>query len=527
MDYVGWMDPYVPVAGPTPPDQLTSPCRTAAYIEGKRQAILQVGKIRPLIRLADANLDSMTEIEGELSCTVEELLDDTGVAKVTIRYSNWLMDYLTNQTMPVQDLHLLIDFVPTNPNWRTRWGGKITEIHIKSDERGIHSIEITALHHREHAKRVLIAANPIFPPEVQLPRMWVLPGPTRSICAATLAINHGSLIMPGWSTLTNIWNPAAWINPLPSGQLNLNPLNWPIQVAFVNPVLDQSRWSCIGTAWSDAHSAFKEVLADAGVMMRAYTYLTTDEDSPNVELEQLLTASTDTLEELTGQDFFTEAQVKSLSAPKRNCVIFSFEDKSGATGPTGTVFDGLLQTVAVTLDQLITPVTIDLRTGDVFDPGVLLNGQLVQDATGIDRTYLLEKLALVAPDPPAVIWREGEFNGMLTTELTWRKGSTKTVMTGSKSPTIVNAAQTFGIKYGLARLSEVLNNWAAGPSGQTQIPGSSGLDALYNNELDNTLLAWQRHTDPIRALWAGDHAFQEHFEQGSGSAYTLASVLTL
>jgi hypothetical protein len=41
------------------------------------------------------------------------------------------------------------------------------------------------------------------------------------------------------------------------------------------------------------------------------------------------------------------------------------------------------------------------------------------------------------------------------------------------------------------------------------------------------LLAWQRFTNPLRALYAGDMAWQEHFEKGSGTAYTLASVLTL
>lgn len=528
VSHTGWVEPYIQIAGPEVPDHRVAPCQAATYLDGKRNAILEIGKLRPLIRLADHNLRAMTEVEGELSCSVEELMDDTGVAKITVRYSNWLMDYITNQTRPVQDLHLLIDFVPTRPNWRTRWGGKVTQIDIRSDERGTHSIEITALSHREHAKKILIAANPIFPPEIQLPRMWVLPGPVRSICAATLAINLGRLFMPGWSTITNIWNPAAWINPLgTSGLRNINPLDWPIQVAFVNPLLDQSRWSCVGAAWQDVHSSFKDILSDAGVMMRAYTYLTTDEDSPNTELEQLLGAADGTIEQLTGLDFFTDDQVRELAAPNRNCIVFSFEDKSGTSGPSGTLFDGLLKTIAVTLDQLITPITIDLRTGETYDPGVLLNGQTVQEATGIDRTYLLEKLLGVAPDPPSVIWRESEFSGMLTTDLTWRKGSVKTVMTGSKSPSLINAAQTFGIKYGLARLSEVINTWASVPEGQTMIPGTPGLDALYNGELDNTLLAWQRFTDPIRALWAGDMAFQEHFEQGSGTAYTLSSILTL
>ena len=99
-------------------------------------------------------------------------------------------------------------------------------------------------------------------------------------------------------------------------------------------------------------------------------------------------------------------------------------------------------------------------------------------------------------------------------------------MTGGKSPTIVNSAQTFAIRYGLAQLSSVISWWATGGT-QQQIPGSPGLDNLYQGQLDNTLFAWQRFTNPIRALHAGDMAWQEHFERGTGTAYTLATILTL
>jgi hypothetical protein len=40
-------------------------------------------------------------------------------------------------------------------------------------------------------------------------------------------------------------------------------------------------------------------------------------------------------------------------------------------------------------------------------------------------------------------------------------------------------------------------------------------------------LAWERFTDPIRALHGGDVAWQEHFEKGSGTAYTLSGIITL
>lgn len=531
LQFTRWIDDLLPTPGANGvPDLLKQPLQCATYLQGVRQIAINQGKQHPLIRIGDRNLDILTEVDGELSCNLEELLGDTGKAVLKIRHDHWLTDYLIHQTKPVSDLHLLIDPIPTQQDWRTRWGGKITEIHIKKTDQGTSEIELTALSFYEHAKRILIAANPIFPPEVQLPRMWVLPGPIRTICMATMFINLARQFMPGWSGLTNIANPAGWINPLsPDAVLNVLPTSWPIQVAFVNPLLDQSRWSSLGSAWGTAHDAFKDILMDGGVMMRCYTYLTTDKDSPNHELASLMTLAPDLLSIILGvnlDDITTP--IEKLVAPTRNCAIFGFENIAGHTGPTGTAADGLMATVGVTLDDLITPVTIDLNTGETFDPGRTLNGLPVEDAAGIDRTYLIESLLDVAPQPPRVIWWDGYFNGLMNSDLTWHKGTVKTVMTGSKSPVIVNQAQTFAIRYSLAKLSEVINKGIAEDFGAPQqVAGTPGLDNLYQNQLDNTLLAWQRFTDPIRAIYAGELAWLEHFEKGTGTAYTLASVLTL
>jgi hypothetical protein len=526
-----WLDGYLPTPGASGvPDLLTSPLQCASYLTGLRDLAVQQGKQRPLIRLGDANLDILTELRGELSCSLEELLADTGKTVLKIHHDNWLVDYLTKQTMPVADLHLIIDPIPTQQNWRWRWGGKITEIHVRRTTKGEYEIELTALSFYEHAKRLLVAANPLFPPEIQLPRMWVLPGPIRTICMATMFVNLARIFMPGWSTITNVANPAGWINPLnPDAVLNVLPTEWPIQVAFVDPVLDQSRWTSIGATWTDWHNTFKDLLTDAGCMMRVYTYLTTDEDSPNIELANLLTLAPDLLSSILGVDLSTvSTDIAKIVAPLRNCCVFGLVDISGVTGPTGTAADGLISTVAVTLDDLITPVIVNPFTGETWDAGQVLNGEPIEEASGIDQTYLIESLLDVAPAPPKVIWWDGYWNGMESTDLTWHKGTVKTIMTGSKSPTIVNQAQTFAIRYGLAQLSDVINLAMAHDFGAPeQVPNTPGLDNLYQGQLDNTLLAWQRYTDPIRALYAGDMAWQEHFEKGSGTAYTLASVITL
>jgi hypothetical protein len=525
--FTSWLPDVLPVPGDGGvPDPVASPASCARYLSGVRQVALASGRQRPLIRVTDGNLREMSELEGELSCSMEDLSDDTAKVTVKIRYDNWLVDWMTNQTMLVSDLNLLIDPIPTQQDWRTRWGGKITEIHVKKDDQGIHSIELTALHFREHAKRLLVAANPIFPPEIQLPRMWVLPGPLRTILFVTAFINLARLFLPGWSTITNIANPAGWINPLGVDAVgNLLPTAWPIQPAFVDPVLDQSRWTTLGATWTTWHESFKDLLTDAGCQMRFYTYLTTDADSPNTELAGLLTAAPD-LAKLLGVDTGSiDTSIDKLVAPQRNAVCVAFEDINGVTGPTGTAVDGLIQTVAVTLDDLITPVAIDLTTGNTYDPGQVLNGEPVEDATGLGQTYLIEQLTGTAPPPPKVIWWDGQYTGMMETDLTWHKGQVKTIMTGSKSPTILNEAQTFAIRFGLSQLQTVITSGLFGQVGAAPI--GAGLDNLYQGQLDNTLLAWQRFTDPIRALYGGDMSWQEHFEKGSGTAYTLSSILTL
>jgi hypothetical protein len=541
VEFSDWVNGILPTAGASGvPDQLTEPAQCATYLTGLRTVLEHTSKLRPTIRVFDGSLAANCYLTGEIDCSVEELANDTGKCSVTINYDNWLVSWMTIQTMPSQDLNLVVDH-PTNPNWRTRWGGKITEIHVQQDEKGVHSIKLVAISFREHAKRLLVGANPIFPPEVQLPRLWVLPGPVRTVCAITSFVNLARLFEPILSTIDNIFNPAGWLNPLnPDAALNLLPTAWPIQVAFVNPVTDQSRWSAIGAGWTTTwHDAYKGLLSDAGCVMRVYTYLTTDADSPNTELAQLVDAAPDILidvvSEIVGLGDITaefNTTVQELTAPQRNCVVFSFEDVSGVTGPTGTALDGLLSTVAVTLDDLITPVTIDLATGNVYDPGQVLNGETVQDATGIGQTFLLEQLVNVAPNPPQVIWWDGQWNGMQNTDLAWSRDNTKTTMVGSKSPVLINEAQTFGIKYALAELSDLIYYAAPGGlaayQGSVQTPGTPGLDSLYQNQLDDVLFAWERFTDPIRALYAGDVAWQEHYQKGSsGTAYTLASILDM
>lgn len=333
------------------------------------------------------------------------------------------------------------------------------------------------------------------------------------------------------SFITNAFNPAAWINPLnPDALLNFNPLSWPLQVAFVNPITDQSRWSVLGATWTDWHSAMQDMLSDSGVVCRAYTWLTTDATSPHTELTSLINGveevATDLLD-IVGLESVSDLvglvgnDVTQLARPTRNCVVFSLEDDSGQTGPTGTALDGLLNLIGVTGDDLITSTIFDTDTGETLQGGPVIDAEAPV-------APIIQSLLGVAPAPPKVIWRDGQFTGMIKREVTMHKAPVLTVMTGGRSPAIVNETQTFLIKYGLSQLSDVINAGIADNFNvPLQAPLTNGLDSLYQGQLDNVLLAWERYTDPVRALWSGDLQFQEYFDKGSSTAYTMAGWLTL
>lgn len=464
----------------------TDPMSAYRYLHSRRQTMVDAARQRPLVRMQDKNLAHIARFSGEMSCRFEEIAADSGEAGVVIRGGDHLGEFVRRAVRIEEDLHLSIDPFATEPDWSTRWGGKITTINAKRDSSGIHTVELVATAQREHLKTTLVGSTPLFPLELQPIKMWMLPANIRTGCAATLFINWLRAFHPAASIPTNIFNPAGWINPLGlDALLNLNPLEWPMQVQFVNILRDQSRTSLIAAAWNDFHSATADPLKDAGCTARVYTYFTEDKTSPHPELELLV-----------GKD------LAQLARPRRNCILAAFEDHSDYEGPTGTFADGPINFFASTLDDLITTTVAPVDADD--------DGE-------IDPVF--RKLFLVAPKKPEIGYRDGEHSGIIESGYHQHKGPVKTTVIYGPSPKIVNDLQTFGIRYAISQIAQVVLG--------NELPAVEGLDNLYQGQLDNILFPGQRYTNPIRALYTGDLGYLEHREQGGGTAYTLSGVLAL
>jgi len=453
-------------------------------LDTRRQLIADANRQRPLLRLLDKKMQYLGTVASERSGTWERIMDDSGVGTISLRWSDWLADLCAHKTRVTEDLHLAVDPNPNLRSWRTRLGYRVTDIRAVKHEDGTRTVEVDIISLREHAKHILLGATPFSAPEFQPLKSWIWFQNLRSNLAFATFINLARSYWPILALPTSLFDPAHWLTTRVG---NLSPLHWPVQVQFVNMVLDQSRMLPLAAKWQDLHTISEPLMDDAGVALVDYLWLPEDKDSPHPELAALVG--------------------ETRARPSRACVVLAFEDHSGVTGWTGTAADGAMNLIAATLDDLITETILPLdRDGDgITDP-------------------FFRRLLGAAPVKPSLVWRDCEYSGLVSSEHKLTRGTSQTVWTGGHSPTILNQAITFGIRYGLAQLEQVI---PLGPMGAYQQPGSSGLDNVYQGQLDDMFFAYEKFTNPITAVWMNDYALLEGFEQGNGYAYVLSAPLTI
>lgn len=450
----------------------------AHQLEEQRRGYLNRRIPQPLIRLWDKEMEHLADITIPETWDCEEIAHDNGMAHIEIvgKNNDWLREIICFKTRPAEDLHITIDPDPENPtDWRNRWGGKVDTIEDEETKGKPTVTRLNCISNRIHLRHIMVAAMPVLPHAVQIPKMFLWGGPCVSTCGMTTTINLARIYtLNGWWPVPRNWaDPKTWLS-------NVSPLNWPVQVMPVNPLFDQSRWVTVGARWKDAETVLTPVMKDAGVICHAYTWLKGD-PAPYTVFGALA------------------EQLK----PTRSCVILSFEDQSGVNGPTGTAIDGALNLFAATLDDLFTETLFNVD----------------EDGDGQTDPFI-RKILGVAPKPPPFVYRDTGYGGVLSRKMVIHKSKAITIVTGGKSPGWVNMAITFGIRYGLAQLEQVINYGL----GAYQQYGTSGLDNLYQGQLDDTLLAFMPFVDPRRSAAVGSYARNEHFETGSGSAFTISSV---
>lgn len=338
-----------------------------------------------------------------------------------------------------------------------RWPGKVTTVRLVRLGDGTEIIEIVALHDLEHVAHICMWPSPFAPLWAQVPRHDIGIGPTETVIKTYLAKNLLRLQLPNWRLPDNIFDPSAWFD--------IGSVMWPIAVVPVNPFTDTTKWCALSARMQMGDELFEQALKDAGLVLTANLFLPERDPQP-------------------APGWFT------LDRPT---IVLDVVEKSGVTGPTGTLVDGLISYVAEFLDDSVSPILHPIL-GDTYD------GDYVQGVLG------------VKPGKPWAVWREGQYSGIGESEISIHKPTAHTAIVGGKSPDWVNSGISIAIK--------ALLDWLG------LLIGMPWLSNLYSGQLDDVLLAFQAFTDEGRKRRVGPYGYAEEFQTGSGRAYTLDAILS-
>lgn len=402
----------------------------------------------PTTDVYDKKWQYVTRVVGEISGDVENIVNDVGTAKVPLFRSNPVADWLIDEVDEEEDVHLVIE------QSGIRWSGKVMIAQDAMDADGLEYVRVEALHEHQHAKRIYCFPNPFFPAAVQWPKIFPWAGPARTGILTMLFLNLLRQYAPLWRLPDNPFDKQSWKD-------SVNPAHWPqiVDPRGLNLVQDTSKWTLFSTRMGNFYDVTKPILEDCGLMLVADRWLPGDEQP------------------------FPEWVI--LDRPIR---IWRVVDKSGVRGPTGTLLDGAIRWIATTADDYLSEIT---EVAPWIDPPEYL----VQGWTG------------TVPEAPAVVWYGAQrheieagtgTSGMVWWERTVHKALAKAIITGGKSPGWVNTGMKMIANAILGYIGLLFAN-----------PGLTL--GLLDEQVENVILAWQRHENYGRGAKMGSDPYLEHY----------------
>lgn len=281
-----------------------------------------------------------------------------------------------------------------------RWDGFVTRAALLRDEFGVETVDIEAIHCKQHHATTLMYPSPFAPIWAQWPRHMIGIGPLVTQWMVYYACN---LIRQQALGAPESWTDAPdWAK---------QDALWPIAIKPVDILHDTSPWRALIARMDPGDSLFLPAAEGSGVMFDAQFFLPGEDEQPAPEY------------------FWLE----------RPTVVLSAENFDALTGPTGTLLDGLLGWFEEWIDDT-TPVRYPNFAAQSEYEAVYGNRGPLGTVRGL----------------PWVWFLEGEYSGIGTSEVAIHKPTATHVVVGGKSPGWVNAAIEFAIKQLLAWLGMLI-----------------------------------------------------------------------
>lgn len=429
-----------------------------------RQARKDSRTKRPDVKLWDGNWALRGRVTSEISGDFKWLLNQAGTGVLTLPADHYLAKWIMRPAQrSTENVHITVD------KDGARWDGRMKSATMKKTASGQLTVVVTFMHSFHELSYFQAWSNPFLPAGLQVPRVFMLAGP--SVWALKLSLHLQVLRKEAalWHLPDDPMDLESWFD--------LDQSNWSVVVAPRKFITDDSMWGLISSrfkTWTDMAS---DLLEDAQLMVTTRRWLEGDpEPWPNANLHH-------------------------------GALIVDIVDKSGymtETSTGGTVLGGLARTFTSYFD-----------VGD--DKDFIEAEEREHPNPSDDLQYRIAGWLGTRPNQPWVVYREGAITGIQTSEFTIHPATAVQINSGGHSAPGINAA--------MGATVIMVGNLI----GSTFL--QSGIGAVADTVLSpiytDTVGAWMSHKSLARAQRLGWSHYFEYFQEGADRAYTLSSLIAM
>lgn len=429
----------------------------------------RLGEIPDVYRLWDGEWELHHLVSVDLESSFDWVDGDTGGGKFevpTVSYvGKWLCDMQSRiDRGEKRNVHLTIDIAAGDQ----RLGYRMSRAYQDDREDGTSVVVAEFNSDHEEFKYYQIRSNPFTPAALQLPRVFILPGPLRWLSATTFFLQLWREHFPLITFPDDPGDLSQWVG-------GLDQSTWSIvtkPISFAEDMAAGTIWGIVDSRWKNYHDRMKLMWADGEITPVLRRYLAGDPDPwPGANL-------------------------------RHGALVVSFEDNSGVYSGTshgGSMFDGILRTVTEFADDFVDSSQA-LWTGatipaEYYDPGQKRTNKAL----------------------PTCVFLAGENTGVQQAQFAEIPGTAIQITTGGHSMPGVNEVMQASIEAAGDIIGNLLQIGSLGGPAAT----------LIMPLIEDTVLAWMEVKLFLRAQKQGWSRYFEFFSEGAGKAYTISSVMVL
>ncbi|MGW6624199.1 Gp37-like protein [Nocardia sp. NPDC055002] len=411
----------------------------------------------PYVRLWDGDFNLRGEVSGEIAGDFKFIENETGTAMLRLPLDHYLAKWVMLHKGRVKR-NIFVTFDKQG----ARWSGCMDNYRVVREKSGIAYLEIQFKHDYEQAKHIYCWSNPFLPAEFQFPRLWMIFGPAKWALSVTLLVNLMRLESSIWMLPDD-----------PAEQNGLDQSRWRNVVKPFSFGEDNSNVTTVFSRFKSFHDVAKRVVEDAQLTIEVRRWLTGDPAPwPGANI-------------------------------RHGCLVWEIVDNSG--WKTQTSFGGNLLTG---LERAFITIASDGLTEGID----IIHG----DPTFPDE-YYIPGWQGTRPSAPWVIYEEGIYTGIESSEFIYYEATDTRFVTGGHSAPGVNE----GISAAVNLIGDLIAAALFVP------PAGGTLDALLRPLYTDVVAAFMNWGDSGRAQALGAFHYYEGWAEGADRAYTLAALIAL